>query len=72
MTTGKTIALTRWTFVGKVMPLLFNLLSRLIITFLPRRDMKNKCGNYNTKKEEIGRMKKMTVLNKYIIINFNN
>ena len=36
MTTGKTIALTRWTFVGKVMSLLFNLLSRLIITFLPR------------------------------------
>ena len=36
MTTGKTIALTRWTFVGKVMPLLFNILSRLVITFLPR------------------------------------
>ena len=36
MTTGKTIALTRWTFVGKVMPLLFNMLSRLVITFLPR------------------------------------
>ena len=36
MTTGKTIALTRWTFVGKVMPLLFNLLSKLVITFLPR------------------------------------
>ena len=36
-TTGKTIALTRWTFVGKVMSLLFNLLSRLIITFLPWR-----------------------------------
>ena len=35
-TTGKTIALTRWTFVGKVMPLLFNKLSRFIITFLPR------------------------------------
>ena len=39
MTTGKTMALTRWTFVGKVMSLLFNMLSRLIITFLPR----NKC-----------------------------
>ena len=37
MTTGKTIALTRWTFVGKVMTLLFNMLSRLVITFLPRR-----------------------------------
>ena len=39
MTTGKTIALTRWTFVGIVMSLLFNTLSRLVITFLPR----NKC-----------------------------
>ena len=39
-TTGKTIALTRWTFVGKVMSLLFNMLSRLVITFLPR----NKCS----------------------------
>ena len=36
MTTGKTIALTRWTSVGKVMSLLFNMLSRLVITFLPR------------------------------------
>ena len=36
MTTGKTIALTRWTFVDKVMSLLFNMLSRLFITFLPR------------------------------------
>ena len=36
MTTGKTIALTIWTFVGKVMSLLFNTLSRLVITFLPR------------------------------------
>ena len=39
MTTGKTIALTRWTFVGKVMSLFFNILSRWVITFLPR----NKC-----------------------------
>ena len=39
MTTGKTITLTRWTFVDKVMSLLFNMLSRLFITFLPR----NKC-----------------------------
>ena len=39
MTTGKTIALTRWTFVGKIMSLLFNMLCRLVITFLPR----NKC-----------------------------
>ena len=36
MTTGKTIALTRWTFVGKVMSLFFNILSWLVITFLPR------------------------------------
>ena len=36
MTTGKTIALTRWTFVGKVMSLVFNMLSRLVIIFLPR------------------------------------
>ena len=36
MTTGKTIALTRWTFVGKVMSLLLNMLSRLVINFLPR------------------------------------
>ena len=36
MTTGKAIALTRWTVVGKVMSLLFNMLSRLVIAFLPR------------------------------------
>ena len=39
MTTGKTIALTRWTFVSKVMSLVFNMLSRLVIIFLP----KSKC-----------------------------
>ena len=39
MTTGKTTALTRWTFVGKIMSLLFIMLSRLVIAFLP----KNKC-----------------------------
>ena len=38
MTTGKTIALTRWTFVDKGMSLLFNMLSRLVITFLPRSE----------------------------------
>ena len=38
MTTGKTIALTRWIFVSKVMSLLFNMLSRLVITFLPRSE----------------------------------
>ena len=36
VTTGKTIGLTRWTFVGKVMSLLFNMLSRFVIAFLPR------------------------------------
>ena len=43
MTIGKTIALTRWTFVGKVMDLLFNMLSRLVIAFLPR----SKCLNFS-------------------------
>ena len=38
MTTGETIALNRWTFVGKVMSLLFNMLSRFVITFLPRSE----------------------------------
>ena len=42
MTTGKSIALTRWIFAGKVMSLLFNMLSRLVITFLPRKDMSSK------------------------------
>ena len=42
MTTGKTIALTRWTFVGKVMSLLFDMLSRLVINFFPRC----KCLNF--------------------------
>ena len=42
MTTGKIIALTRWTFVDKVMSLLFNMLSRLVIAFLPR----SKCLNF--------------------------
>ena len=39
ITTGKTVALTRQTFVGKVMSLLFNVLSRLVIAFLPRRSV---------------------------------
>ena len=45
MTTGKTIALTRWTFVGKVMSLLFNMLSRLVIAFLPRNKL-HACSHY--------------------------
>ena len=44
MTTGKTIALNRWTFVSKVMSLIFNMLSRLVIPFLPR----SKCLNFMT------------------------
>ena len=39
MTTGKTIALTKWTFAEKVMSLLFNMLSRLVIAFLPKSKM---------------------------------
>ena len=39
MTTGKTIALTRWTFVSKVTSLLFNMLSRLVITFFPKEQV---------------------------------
>ena len=44
MTTGKTIALTRLTFVGKVKSLLFNMLSRLVITFLPRSSVQFSCS----------------------------
>ena len=44
MTTGKTIALTRWTFVGKVISLLFNMLCRLVITFLPRSQLFSRGG----------------------------
>ena len=47
MTIGKTIALTRQTFVGKVMSLLFNMLSRLVITFLPRIQKDTGKGNGN-------------------------
>ena len=50
LTSGKTIALTRWTFVGKVMSLLFNMLSRLVITFLPKskRLLKSHDSEYQT------------------------
>ena len=48
MTTGKTIALTRWTFVGKVMSLLFNMLSRLVITFLPRSQFSSVVSDCST------------------------
>ena len=47
MNTGKTIALTRWTFVGKVMSLLFNMLSRLVITFLPKSKRLFRCRYFH-------------------------
>ena len=55
MTTGKTIALARWTFIGKVMSVLFNMLSRLVITFLPRSKTLNFiaaviCSDFGTQK----------------------
>ena len=47
MSTGKIIALTRWTFVGKVTSLLFNMLSRLVITFLPRsKHLLHSCSHH--------------------------
>ena len=59
MTTGKTIALTRWNFVGKVMTLLFNMLSRLVITFLPRSKRFNFmaavtiCSDFGAQKNQV-------------------
>ena len=52
MIIGKTIALTRWTFVGKVMSLLFNMLSGLVITFLPRNKCLLGCPNSNLNHED--------------------
>ena len=56
MTSGITIALTRWTFVGKVMSLLFNMLSKLVITFLPRSNHLLIC-NYSPIKNKLKKMK---------------
>ena len=59
VTTGKTIALTRWTFVGKVMSLLLNVLSRLVITCLPRSKRLNFmaavtiCSNFGAQKNKV-------------------
>ena len=59
MTTEKTIALTRWTFVDKVMSLLFNMLSRLVITFLPRSKRLNFmttvtiCSDFGAQKNKV-------------------
>ena len=55
MTTGETIALTRWTFVGKVMSLLFNMLSRLVIAFLLRSKYLLMCTILLVKKTRIGK-----------------
>ena len=53
MTTGKTIALTKRTFVGKVMSLLLNMLSRLVITFLPRRKRIYYCGQESLRRNGV-------------------
>ena len=59
MTTGKTTALTRWTFVGKVMSLLFNMLCRLVITFFPRSKRLNFlaaitiCSDFGAQKNKV-------------------
>ena len=59
MTTGKNVALTRWTFVDKVMSLLFNILSSLVITFLPRRKRLNfmaaitTCSDFGAPKNKV-------------------
>ena len=59
MTTGETIALTRWTFVDKIMSLLLNMLSRLVITFLPRSKRLNLmaavtiCGDFGAQKNKV-------------------
>ena len=53
MTTGKTIALTRWTFVGKVMSLLFNMPPRLLIIFLPRSKMLYILNIYKKEKRKL-------------------
>ena len=50
LTTGKTIALTRWTFVGKVMSVLFNMLSRLVIAFLPRS---TNCSDFGAQENKV-------------------
>ena len=68
MTTGKTITLTRWTFVGKVMSLLFNMLSRLVTTFLPRsKCLLISCDQqlYQIKKNFNGLMKDSTGIRKW-------
>ena len=63
ITTGKTIALTRWTFVGKVMSLLFNMLSRFFIAFLPKSKGLNfiKLQSLSTVILELKKRKSVTV-----------
>ena len=74
MTTGKTIALTRQTFVGKVMPLLFNMLSRLVITFLPRSKrlllVFLEWNNYTEKLSLILDLETKRVISYYIIVGY--
>ena len=65
MTTGKTISLTRWTFVGKVMSLLLNMLSRFVITFLPRMHyfMANRWGiNGNSERLLFGALESLQMV----------
>ena len=57
MTTGKTIALTRWNFVGKVMSLLLNMLSRLVVTFLPRSKLINQIPRLGRNDFEVSKFK---------------
>ena len=61
MTTGKTTALTRWTFVHKVMSLLFNMLSSLVINFLPRRLLISWLQSSSTVILELQKIKSVTV-----------
>ena len=72
MTTGKTIALTRWTFVGKVMSLLFNMLSKLVIAFLPRSNCffnfvaaVTICSDFRDQKKNFGNPKFPVIQNHY-------
>ena len=61
MTTGKTVALTRQTFVGKVMSLLFNMLSRLVIAFLPKSKYLLMCRILLVEKTRIGKFRETDV-----------
>ena len=64
MTTGKTIALTRWNSVGKVMSLLFNILSRLVIAFLPRSKRFLSSSEKTAPRRQEGKLDYISVCNK--------